>query len=816
MSATTTLTAEQFAALPEAVKQAKRLHNSEWSYTATLHSLGNSPENVVAVEHIYNGKALPTVEAQEQLDPLPDVPRTLKQLRQWVRWRLETVSGKPTKVPYQVNGKKASSTDPHTWVDYRTAVTGATINASGGVGFVVNGDGIFGIDLDGCRNPKTGEVAEWAERVIDACESYTEYTPSETGLRVWARGALPAGLRVFNLDPAVGYGDKVKIEIYERGRYFTVTGDAFYETSDIAEIDSNSIYRMLHDIRTQHTAPVNQKTAEKSATADDTTGVQIVYAQGSNIKTDKYAVFMRGQVVKDGSGFHVTLNNKDGLAYATVTYPSQSEADLGFATVLALVHDGDTEKMDDDFRKSALYREKWEREDYRERTFEKALATAKKVKDSKKSERVLTSTPNLEVREVAEPEKTVSPLVLPNSALTSSVFGDLFDQIFAPNDWTMEFALPALATAGSVLVPYDKVEGQFEPALATLYTALIGGINAGKSQVTEWAARATGIYNDLRSAQYTQAKFGSAEQMWKYLHKFSTQAAANTQNPFRNAVLVNLDEWSHLMSKAGIPDATFTSALTTAFYAHKTTVTLGGQGNGRDILIPFPFSMIGGVVDDQFGHSFNSASTGGLYSRTLFGLAPEGFLWAYRPFPHEHTFFQGKGKLELKPVRVAVNPDVWELTGGWKKNDATLDRIPEIVTRIATIFASVDGRPILTAKDVEKLWSLVVYQKAVRSIHRPNPGTNPDAVYANVALNWIHTHAGQWRTTKELKDGTNYFRRELGPRACHYALLALAQNHDIELWVSEVNSDNELNDVPADYQGKRPKIGMGLVRAVRD
>ena len=239
MSATTTLTAEQFAALPEAVKQAKRLHNSEWSYTATLHSLGNSPENVVAVEHIYNGKALPTVEAQEQLDPLPDVPRTLKQLRQWVRWRLETVSGKPTKVPYQVNGKKASSTDPNTWVDYRTAVTGATINASGGVGFVVNGDGIFGIDLDGCRNPKTGEVAEWAERVIDACESYTEYTPSETGLRVWARGALPAGLRVFNLDPAVGYGDKVKIEIYERGRYFTVTGDAFYETRDIAEIDSN-------------------------------------------------------------------------------------------------------------------------------------------------------------------------------------------------------------------------------------------------------------------------------------------------------------------------------------------------------------------------------------------------------------------------------------------------------------------------------------------------------------------------------------------------------------------------------------------------
>ena len=61
-------------------------------------------------------------------------------------------------------------------------------------------------------------------------------------------------------------------------------------------------------------------------------------------------------------------------------YPSQSEADLSFATVLALVHDGDTDKMDADFRKSPLYREKWERDDYRERTFRKALETATKIK----------------------------------------------------------------------------------------------------------------------------------------------------------------------------------------------------------------------------------------------------------------------------------------------------------------------------------------------------------------------------------------------------------------------------------------------------
>ena len=91
------------------------------------------------------------------IDPLPEVPVLLKSRPNWVRWKLEVVSGKPTKVPYQVNGRKASSTDPSTWTDYLTAVTGATINSEQGIGFVVDG-GIIGFDLDNCRNPKTGEV----------------------------------------------------------------------------------------------------------------------------------------------------------------------------------------------------------------------------------------------------------------------------------------------------------------------------------------------------------------------------------------------------------------------------------------------------------------------------------------------------------------------------------------------------------------------------------------------------------------------------------------------------------------------------------
>jgi hypothetical protein len=54
-------------------------------------------------------------------------------------------------------------------------------------------------------------------------------------------------------------------------------------------------------------------------------------------------------------------------------YPSGSERDLAFASYLIRWAGGDTERADRVFRLTGCYREKWERADYRERTFAKAL-----------------------------------------------------------------------------------------------------------------------------------------------------------------------------------------------------------------------------------------------------------------------------------------------------------------------------------------------------------------------------------------------------------------------------------------------------------
>ena len=224
------------------------------------------------------------------IDPLPEVPVLLKSRPNWVRWKLEVVSGKPTKVPYQVNGRKASSTDPSTWMDYHTVVTGAIINHEQGVGFAVS-DGIIGVDIDGCYNPKTHKLCEWANPILEELDAYTEISPSGTGIRIWLRGALPAGDRMFKLNPAIGIGSKVQVEIFDRAKYFTVTGNTYYEDAGVVEEhDLTAVYQMLHELREKHPAP-SKKGSEGTESASP---VQI--EKLAQFATNKHDIFMKGAI----------------------------------------------------------------------------------------------------------------------------------------------------------------------------------------------------------------------------------------------------------------------------------------------------------------------------------------------------------------------------------------------------------------------------------------------------------------------------------------------------------------------------------------
>jgi len=165
-----------------------------------------------------------------------NIPEELRQLTQWVNWRIEPRKGKPTKVPKQPTGVNASSTASNTWSTFeRVAQTNGQFN---GIGFVFTKEsGYTGIDLDKCRDPKTGETEKWALDIIKELDSYTELSRSGKGWHVIVKGSLPPG-----------GNRKGRVEMYDCERYFCMTG-AFVpgigrgtiETRDIAGLQKRML-----------------------------------------------------------------------------------------------------------------------------------------------------------------------------------------------------------------------------------------------------------------------------------------------------------------------------------------------------------------------------------------------------------------------------------------------------------------------------------------------------------------------------------------------------------------------------------------------
>lgn len=136
------------------------------------------------------------------------MPAALRERDRWVRHR--------DKRPLTVSGSIATSTDPSTWTTWDAA---RTSRIGDGAGFVLNGDGVVCIDLDDCLDG--GRPKPWAEQLLAQMpKTYTEVSPSGSGLHVWGTGNVVKG-RI------VKVGGSGRLELYGRGRYMTVTGRRF-------------------------------------------------------------------------------------------------------------------------------------------------------------------------------------------------------------------------------------------------------------------------------------------------------------------------------------------------------------------------------------------------------------------------------------------------------------------------------------------------------------------------------------------------------------------------------------------------------------
>src|SRR5580704_12531419 len=129
--------------------------------------------------------------AQAITDRFANFPTELRSLPRWVCWKYETRGGKATKVPYNaITHQRASSTNASTWSDFAKAIAASSTHGYSGIGFMFAPPHV-GIDLDHCRDIATGVVEPWAAAIIGELTSYTEISPSGTGLHVIVTGEIP-------------------------------------------------------------------------------------------------------------------------------------------------------------------------------------------------------------------------------------------------------------------------------------------------------------------------------------------------------------------------------------------------------------------------------------------------------------------------------------------------------------------------------------------------------------------------------------------------------------------------------------------------
>lgn len=301
-------------------------------------------------------------------------------LPRWVLWKAtwtETKKGwKYNKVPINPHKlRNAKSNDPQTWGTFERAVSAYRKNQKkyAGVGFMfpplkkdapkakkdkppetdaerqererINAladvmllERLNGWDFDSAIND--GKVDERFVEYVERLNSYTEISPSGTGLRVFVRAELPPH----------DNKDSTGIETYVEGRFLTVTGLSLH-TPSRPLADRQDVVTALH---TEVFAARNAKKAKPETKRKPAATKPAQQRETPAVTLDDGRLLEIAFRAKNGANVQA-LYSGDFSAYG-----SASEADLALCHHLAFYGGGDADQVDRLFRNSGLYRDKWD------------------------------------------------------------------------------------------------------------------------------------------------------------------------------------------------------------------------------------------------------------------------------------------------------------------------------------------------------------------------------------------------------------------------------------------------------------------------
>jgi Protein of unknown function (DUF3987)/NrS-1 polymerase HBD domain len=305
----------------------------------------------------------------QQLDSIPAV---MKDIPQWVLFKLEEqVSAKGeaklNKIPIDAKTlQNASSTDPRTWTMLEQCVKALEKALplwvkqqdscrGGGIGFVFTPEsGIVGIDLDKAIEVMDGkrQFKPWASEILVKLASYSEISPSGTGVHVYAMGASPTWHKK-------KYHDGI-FEVYDTGRFFTVTGQHIKGTPLTLEERQDTlltVYEMIERYAAETDVPGEPRQTTSSIPLSDAD------------------ILDRARQARNGGKFSRLFDGDTSIHGG-----DDSAADLALCCELAFWTQ-EYAQIDRLFRQSGLMRAKWNakhgQQTYGDMTIAKALASSK-------------------------------------------------------------------------------------------------------------------------------------------------------------------------------------------------------------------------------------------------------------------------------------------------------------------------------------------------------------------------------------------------------------------------------------------------------
>ena len=266
-------------------------------------------------------------------------PASLKSAPVWALWRIEGSNGSTTKVPYSAryNGR-ASSTNPDSWSSYDDVVMKykSMPDFYSGLAVVVT-DGLIFVDVDHCID-QDGEMSQAASDIVEHLHGqYTEISQSGTGIHILAKGTIPRSFK----------NSKNGVEMYSSARFCALTGNPLFIGEPYEDQSAVDYVFQTYKSPDKVLRPI-------------THGVE------SLSKDDDWIIH------------HAKRHGHFDALYAgewqSAGYGSQSEADLALCEILCFWTNRNAEQIDRLFRSSGLYRAKWQRQDYRDKTIMTAIS----------------------------------------------------------------------------------------------------------------------------------------------------------------------------------------------------------------------------------------------------------------------------------------------------------------------------------------------------------------------------------------------------------------------------------------------------------